>query len=207
MHLFYYLCYIGASVLFRIPYRIRIVGRENLPKGRGYVLCPNHLSAIDPVFVVLARGWGRPMWVMGKEELFCNPFLRWFSIRISIVPGGAGQGRPHRAEQRDRIGALRPFDADLPEGTRNKKGTGLLPLKSGAFVVAQNAGADIVPCRVLYRGGKQHPFCTVTVAFGEPIPIESLQLGGEHAASRLRAAKGVLAEHLEKLYEENKAYG
>ena len=58
MHLFYYLCYIGASVLFRIPYRIRIVGRENLPKGRGYVLCPNHLSAIDPVFVVLARGWG-----------------------------------------------------------------------------------------------------------------------------------------------------
>ena len=51
MHLFYYLCYIGASVLFRIPYRIRIVGRENLPKGRGYVLCPNHLSAIDPVFV------------------------------------------------------------------------------------------------------------------------------------------------------------
>lgn len=207
MHLFYYLCYIGASVLFRIPYRIRIVGRENLPKGRGYVLCPNHLSAIDPVFVVLARGWGRPMWVMGKEELFRNPFLRWFFRHVGVFPVERGKG--DRTVLNNAIESVRAGRSMLifPEGTRNKKGTGLLPLKSGAFVVAQNAGADIVPCRVLYRGGKQHPFCTVTVAFGEPIPIESLQLGGEHAASRLRAAKGVLAEHLEKLYEENKAYG
>ena len=55
MHLFYNACFAGASVLFRLVYRIRVVGRENLPKDRGYVLCPNHLSAIDPVFVVLAR--------------------------------------------------------------------------------------------------------------------------------------------------------
>ena len=96
----------------------------------------------------------------------------------------------------------------FPEGTRNQQGHRAAAAQERRLCGGpESAGADIVPCRVLYRGGKQHPFCTVTVAFGEPIPIESLQLGGEHAASRLRAAKGVLAEHLEKLYEENKAYG
>ena len=94
----------------------------------------------------------------------------------------------------------------FPEGTRNKEGPGLLPLKSGAFVVAAAAGADIVPCRIIYKGGHQHLFCTVTVIFGQPIPIESLDLGGEHSASKLREAKKVLAGRLEELYEQNRRY-
>ena len=145
--------------------------------------------------------------IMAKEELFHNRFVAWFFRHVGVFPVERGKG--DKTVLNNAIESVRNGRSMLifPEGTRNKKGEGLLPLKSGAFVVAEAAHADIVPCRVLYRGGKQHPFCTVTVAFGEPIPIESLQLGGEHAASRLRAAKGVLAEHLEKLYEENKAYG
>ena len=49
-------------------------------------------------------------------------------------------------------------------------------------------------------------FCTVTVIFGQPIPIESLDLGGEHSASKLREAKKVLAGRLEELYEQNRRY-
>ena len=206
MYLFYNLCFAGASVLFRLGYRIRVVGRENLPKDRGYVLCPNHLSAIDPVFVILARGWGRPMWVMAKEELFHNPFLSWFFRKIGAFPIERGKG--DKTVLNNAIASVRAGRSMLifPEGTRNRKGEGMLPLKSGAFVVAQSAGADIVPCRIIYRGGRQHLFCTVTVAFGEPIPLESLNLGGEHAASKLRAAKAVLTERIGKLYEENRQY-
>ena len=206
MHLFYNACFAGASVLFRLVYRIRVVGRENLPKDRGYVLCPNHLSAIDPVFVVLARGWAPPMWVMGKEELFHNPFVSWFFHRVGVFPVERGKG--DKTVLNNAIESVRGGRSMLifPEGTRNRKGEGMLPLKSGAFVVAQAAGADIIPCRVIYRGGKQRLFCTVTVAFGEPIPLESLGLGGEHAASKLRAAKAVLTEKITKLYEENRQY-
>ena len=43
-----------AWVIWHLGFAIKVVGRENLPKdGRGFVLAPNHLSAIDPVFVVL----------------------------------------------------------------------------------------------------------------------------------------------------------
>lgn len=37
----------------------------------------------------------------------------------------------------------------FPEGTREKEGK-LLPPKSGLFVIAAQAGVDVVPCRILY---------------------------------------------------------
>lgn len=207
MHLFYYLCLAGASVLFRLAYRVRVVGRENLPRDRGYVLCPNHLSAIDPVFVVVARGFGRPMWIMGKQELFKNPLAGWFFRQVGVFP--VERGRGDKTVLNDAIESVRGGRSMLifPEGTRNKTGEGLLPLKSGAFVVAAAAGADILPCRILYKGGRQRLFCRVTVAFGPAIPIESLQLDGAHSARQLRAAKAVLAGALQELYEQNRDAG
>lgn len=202
----YWIAVLVAWVVFHIPYRIRTIGRENLPKDRGYVLCPNHLSAIDPVFVVLARFWGKKMWVMAKEELFRNPIIAWFFRHVGVFP--VARGRGDRSVLDSAIESVRNGSGMLifPEGTRNKEGPGLLPLKSGAFVVAASAGADIVPCRIIYKGGHQHLFCTVTVIFGRPIPIESLGLGGEHSASKLREAKKVLAGRLEELYEQNRRY-
>ncbi len=66
-----------AWLAWHLVFRIKVIGRENLIQDRGFVLAPNHLSALDPVFVVLARFWGRRMLVMAKEELFeINPCLR-----------------------------------------------------------------------------------------------------------------------------------
>lgn len=68
-----------AWLVWHIAFRIHVVGREHLIQGRGFVLAPNHISAIDPVFVVLARFWGRRMIVLGKEELFeVNPLSPGF---------------------------------------------------------------------------------------------------------------------------------
>lgn len=194
-----------AWVVFHIPYRIRVIGRENLIKDRGFVLCPNHISGIDPVFVVLARFWGRPMWIMAKQELFSNAFLRWFFRQAHAFPVDRGKGDKDLLNQA--IEAVKDGDGMLifPEGTRSKDGN-LQRLKSGAFVVAQTAHADMIPCRVIYKGGRQHLFCTVTVVFGKPISIESLGLSGDPSASKLRAAKAVLTERLEQLLEENRQY-
>ncbi|MCI6640954.1 MAG: 1-acyl-sn-glycerol-3-phosphate acyltransferase [Pygmaiobacter massiliensis] len=195
----------GAWVIFHLCYRIRVVGREHIPKNRGYVLCPNHLSALDPVFVVLARFWGKPMWVMAKQELFCNAFVRWFFRQVNVFPVQRGAGDRQLLDKA--VESVRSGRGMLifPEGTRSKDGQ-LQKLKSGAFVVAASAHADLVPCRIIYKGGRQHVFCTVTVVFGEPIPIDSLNLSSEHSAQNLRAAKALLADRLEQLLEENKQY-
>ena len=88
--MFYAIVLRAAWLLWHLGFSIKVVGRENLPKdGRGFVLAPNHLSAIDPVFVVIARFHGEKMLVMAKEELMhVNPFFTWFfrAIMDSSVP-------------------------------------------------------------------------------------------------------------------------
>ena len=77
----YYILVPLAWLVFHIGFRVRCEGRENLKKigTKGCIIAPNHISAIDPVFVVIARFWGQRMTVFAKKELFeINAFLSWF---------------------------------------------------------------------------------------------------------------------------------
>ncbi|WP_367925828.1 lysophospholipid acyltransferase family protein [uncultured Ruthenibacterium sp.] len=195
-----------AWVIWHVAFRIKVIGRENLIRDRGFVLAPNHLSALDPVFVVLARFWGPKMLVMGKEELFhINPFFTWFFRRVGVVPVHRGKGDTAVVDQA--IECVRNGQGLLifPEGTRSKDGN-LGKLKSGAFVVAAQAGVDMIPCRIIYKGGKLKLFGRCTVVFGSPIPAEQLELGEPRSASKLRACKQLLAQRLEELLEQNRQY-
>ena len=86
----------------------------------------------------------------------------------------------------------------FPEGTRAKDGT-LGRLKSGAFVVAMQAGADMIPCRIRYAAGGPKPFRRITVHFGPPVSMEEMGLEGEYNLHKLRDAKKLFAARLEEL--------
>ena len=93
----------------------------------------------------------------------------------------------------------------FPEGTRTKTGK-LGVLKSGAFVIAGAAGADMVPCRIIYgsKDGKMHLFCKIRIVFGEPIPAAELQVTDTtHKIAALRRMKNRLRDDLEQLLAEN----
>lgn len=195
-----------AWLLWHLVFRIRVVGRENLITDRGFVLAPNHIHALDPTFVVLARFWGKRMVVLAKEELFqINGFFNWFFKQVNVVPVKRGRGDTDLID--DVIRNVKNGQGLLifPEGTRSKDGN-LGKLKSGAFVVAAAAGVDVIPCRVIYKGGKFKLFCTCTVVFGKPIPAAQMALGEPRSAQRLRECKTLLSRQLEQLLEENKQY-
>ena len=63
-----------VSVLARVLFNFEYYGKEIIDSyktnGRPYIVCPNHISAVDPVFVVVARGKGRKLTIMAKEEIF-----------------------------------------------------------------------------------------------------------------------------------------
>lgn len=194
-----------AWIVWHLGFAIKVVGRENLPRdGRGFVLAPNHISAIDPVFVAVSRFWGKRMLVMAKEELMhVNWFFTWFFNQVGVFGVERGKGDTstiqHVIEQVKGGQGLLIF----PEGTRSKDGR---PgkLKSGAFVVASSAGVDMIPCRIIYRHGKMRLFSQVRVCFGPPIPAAALDLGEGHSASQLRANKQLLLDAWETLYQQNK---
>lgn len=205
--MFYVLIVTGAWLVWHLAFGIRVIGREYLPRDRGFVLAANHISAIDPVFVVIARFWGRRMIIMGKEEIFAvHPLLSWMFRNVGVVAVRRGAGDTELIE-----GVIRKVKEGqglliFPEGTRSKTGA---PgrLKSGAFVIASAAKVDLVPCRIIYRHTFMRVFSRVRVCFGPPIPAQALDLGEKKSAARLRQNKQLLLDAWETLYRANRFPG
>ncbi len=187
-----------AWLVFHIGFRVRCVGRENLKKIRtkGCIIAPTHISAIDPVFIVITRFWGSRMVVFAKKELFeINTFLNWiFHCFGAVCVRGTKEELgvlEDTVRHCQKGGTLLIF----PEGTREKEGR-LLPPKSGLFVIAAQAGVDVVPVRILYDtpDGKMKIFCKVTVVYGEPIPAEQFAMEGRRDTKKLRENKQLLMD-------------
>ena len=199
----YYILLPLAWIVFHIGFRVECIGRENLKKVRtnGCIIAPNHVSAIDPVFVVITRFWGRRMVVFAKKELFeINVLLTWFFRWMGALCVRGTREELDVIDQTVEVcrngGTLLIF----PEGTREKEGK-LLPPKSGLFVIAAGAGVDVVPCRILYDtpDGKMHLFCKVRVIYGEPMPAAQFAMEGRRDTKKLRANKQALLDAWEKM--------
>jgi 1-acyl-sn-glycerol-3-phosphate acyltransferase len=159
--------------------RVRIEGAHHIRPDAPKVIISNHQSWYD-VWALAAFTPGRYRFV-AKKEL----------ARIPLF-GQAWQAAGHISVDRsDRQAAIRSLEraatairADnssvviFPEGTRSSTGE-LLPFKKGAFMLAIQAGVDIVPTAViggraiLKKGGWRVRKGELIVRFGEPIPTTS----------------------------------
>lgn len=199
----YYILLPLAWLVFHIGFRVECVGRENLKKVQtgGCILAPNHISAIDPVFVVITRFWGKRMVVFAKKELFeINALLTWFFRCMGAL---CVRGTRDELETIDKTVEVCKNGGTLlifPEGTREKEGK-LLPPKSGLFVIAAQAAVDVVPVRILYDtpDGKMRLFCKVKVVYGEPMPAAQFAMESRRDLKTLRANKQALLDAWEKL--------
>jgi 1-acyl-sn-glycerol-3-phosphate acyltransferase len=134
------------AVLFVCGIRVRVSGRENLSRGRQYVVMMNHVNFFDPLvfyaaFPGLARG-------VEEESHFRWPVYGGTIRRLGMFPISRTDTR--RAVETLRRAAAwirkRPdFSiAVLPEGTRTKDGK-LGAFKRGGFLLAVETGLDILP--------------------------------------------------------------
>ncbi len=191
-----------AWLLWHIGFRIHVEGRENLKKvqTKGCILAPTHVSAIDPVFIVVTR-WSRRMIVFAKKELFeINALLTWFFRCCGAVCVRGTKDEMAAIEQTvEACKTARPCSSSRRAPAKR---TGkLLPPKSGLFVIAAGAGVDVVPCRILYDtpDGKMHLFCKVRVIYGEPMPAAQFAMESRRDTKKLRANKQALLDAWEKM--------
>lgn len=192
-------------VLIHILWRIEVVGLDKVPRDRAIVLAPNHISDLDPVFVLgMILDFSRYR-ILAKKELFKNPLIGWFLGCLGAVPIDRGKGD---TETIDRVIAECKRGTKVlvfPEGTRSKDGR-LGKLKSGAFVIAAKAGADILPCRIIYDtpDARMHLFCRIRICFGELIPAgEAKPDDPRHEVRQLRALRTQVTAQLEELYAQH----
>ena len=70
------ICRIFYMIRCKLIYRLKVEGLENVPKDNAYIVCPNHLSTLDPPMI--AGILPRRVSFMAKKELFDIPFIRWW---------------------------------------------------------------------------------------------------------------------------------
>ena len=109
--------------VWKIVYPYQVEGLEHLPQERA-LLCPNHASNLDPIYVAVALPNNYRLHFMGKEELFRNPALNWLLRKLGAFPVNRG-GNDIQAIKTS-IQVLKENDNLLifPEGTTIRNGIG-----------------------------------------------------------------------------------
>jgi len=133
----------AVLILYRIAFRIKCTGLDNVPMEGGVIIAPNHASFFDPPSVGIMLE--RESVFFAKKELFRIPGIRLF-LRISnSIP--VDRGGYNRTVLKEVVNRLKSGYAVtlFPEGTRTRTGEFLEP-KSGIGMVAVMAGVPIVPC-------------------------------------------------------------
>ena len=152
-----------------ILYRPKIVGKENLPKDGGALLCPNHVGNLDAAVIVAM--FKRKVNVLAKEELFKNGFLCWIADLFGIYPVKRGKADMQAIKISLTLLKRNELLLMFPEGTRNGMAKGIKP-KNGAVLIAATAGKPIIPIGIQ---GSFKPFTKVIVNIGKPIDYSKLK--------------------------------
>jgi 1-acyl-sn-glycerol-3-phosphate acyltransferase len=177
----------SAQTLWIGGIRAKIRGIDAIDWDKPYIICSNHQSQVDIPLIVANLPTG--IRFLAKQSLFLIPIFGWSMYVAGYVPVNRGSGqKAHRSILRaaKRIRKGRPSLLVFPEGTRSSTGE-ILPFKSGAFILAIQASAPILPValrgtydivskyRLDVRPGE------VEIVVGSPIETEGLGMKDKEA--------------------------
>jgi 1-acyl-sn-glycerol-3-phosphate acyltransferase len=148
---------------------MQITGLEHLPDSGPVVLACNHLTNFD-VFP-MSLSLPRPIFFMGKEQLFRSPLVEPLFRALGGFPVYRGLGDGWAMRHAARLLENEQVVGIFPEGTRSK-GKGLRAAKTGAARLALDHHCPIVPMGIsgTQRMFKHFPRRTpVEMALGAPI--------------------------------------
>jgi 1-acyl-sn-glycerol-3-phosphate acyltransferase len=154
---------------------VDIEGGEHVPLDGPGLICPNHLSFCDSLFVPSALP--RRMWGIGKGEYMDSWKTRYIFPAFGMIPVDRSGGDAAQAALDTAASVL---DRDhlfliYPEGTRSRSGN-LHKGRTGAARLAIRCNAPIIPVGMQGTVAVQppdsvmlKPFKTVSIKFGAPM--------------------------------------
>jgi 1-acyl-sn-glycerol-3-phosphate acyltransferase len=137
----------GKVVLAIGGVRLEVKGGERVAPKQPYVICSNHASQMD--IPAIFGGLRIPVRFMAKKSLFYIPIFGWSMWLARFIPVDRGSTRKARASIQKAARKVKsgPSVLVFPEGTRSPDGQ-MKTFKSGAFVLAIQAGVPILPVAV-----------------------------------------------------------
>lgn len=171
--------------LYRVGFRMRVEGLQNVPREGGVILCANHASMHDPIMLGIAAP--RPVSFMAKEELFRNPVLRFLVRGLGAFP--VRRGHPDRAALKRAFDVLQTGGCFgvFPEGTRIRGGQ-LGKAEPGTAYMALKTGAAVIPVGI---SSSYRLFRPTVIRFGRPVDLSGYR-AGKLSSEVLEAAGGAI---------------
>lgn len=165
-------------------YRVRVYGKENIPRKGELLILSNHQSFYD---TIACQGWvRRPFYYVPRASLF-HGFWGWVIDSFYTIP--IDQEKADLAGMRAIIDVLKRGKAVglYPEGSRTLTGR-IDEIKPGFSLLVRRSGASVLPMVIegLYeiwpRGQKYPKFgkrLPIGVMYGKPITAEHISEIGE----------------------------
>lgn len=177
-----------VKLVFKLVYRVKVYGEENIPMMEKLIVCANHSNNLDPVIIGII--FPREISFMAKKELFENKFLKFVLSRMGAFPVDRNESDIKAIKN-----ALRVLKEDgvlgiFPEGTRVE---GFNPdnVKSGTALISIKSKSRILP---IYLEGNYKIFTTINVHIGEPIDFSEYYGQRLDSETYSKLSKDVLRE-------------
>ena len=163
--------------IYKILFRFRVTGVENIPPTGGVILCANHRSYHDTV--VLGVVSPRHLHFLAKYELWRFKFLAWLFTKLDGIP--INRENPGVDSLKRIVGVLkdgRAMAIFIQGGRRQDVDNS--DAKAGAALFAIKGKVPVVPVNI---SSNFRPFSKVRVNIGAPITFE------EYWGKKVRAAE------------------
>jgi 1-acyl-sn-glycerol-3-phosphate acyltransferase len=139
---FYRLWWLVLTGPIRLYWRIRVSGRDNLPRRGGAILASNHQSGLDPV--VVGGIVNRPIYWLAKIEYVVTPKVAWFFRSVGVIPVNRDAPEHEALEKAAECVRSGKLFGIYPEGTRSPDGR-VYRGYTGVARIAEMTGAPVIP--------------------------------------------------------------
>ncbi len=207
----YWVLKVILSPIFFVCWRVRVEGREHLPRHGPAVLAANHQSFCDSFFVPLVV-W-RKVTFLAKAEYFESWRTAWFFRAAGQIPirrGGGSASENALVTAAEVLGAGNLL-AVYPEGTRATDGR-VHRGRTGIARLSREVGVPVIPVGIVGTEAVQpvgarmmRPFKRVVVRFGPPVQMpvaaDPADPAADHDHQVCRAFTDNLMEEIARLSE------
>lgn len=169
----YQITAISLFIIFKLFFRFKIEGLENIPQEGAFILACNHSSYMDPP--ILAAGClRRKLNFLSKEDLFRSRIFGWYIRKLGAFPVKRNFG--DIAAIKESIRRIRRGEplVIFPEGERSPDGS-IKEGFPGIALLAIKTKIPIVPAFIkgaentLSVKSKSVKFCQIQLKFGKPL--------------------------------------
>ena len=191
--------------IYKLFFRVEVIGLENELKEGACLICANHLSMNDIFFI--GTHLKRQIYFFAKKELFKNKLLGKILRSFGTSPVNRGAGDLKAIKSTIEVLENGNYVGLFPQGTRiPDKEPSVEDAKAGVGLFAFRAKCSVLPIHIKTKNYRVRLFRKVTVIIGKPISYEELGFTSEKGnMAEYNAASRYIFERICELGKEEQA--